>query len=72
MFDPKSGQFHEYEIPTAWTNPYDVAADKNGDVWTASMFTDRVVRLTPETGDFIEYPLPEQATNIRRVFIDDS
>jgi streptogramin lyase len=36
------------------------------------MFTDRVVRLNPETSDFTEYPLPEQATNIRRVFIDNS
>ena len=56
----------------AETNTYDVADVKNGDVWTASMFTYRVVRLTPETGDFVQYPLPEQATNIRRVFIDNS
>ena len=31
-----------------------VAVDRNGDVWTGSMFTDRVVRLVPGTGEFIE------------------
>ena len=36
------------------TKPYDVAVDRNGDVWTGSMFTDRVVRLVPGTGEFIE------------------
>lgn len=58
-----------YELDGAGVT--DIAAGKTGDVWTASMFTDRVVRLTPETGEFVQYPLPEQATNIRRVFIDD-
>jgi hypothetical protein len=31
-----------------------------------------VVRLDPKTGGTTEYPLPEQVTNIRRVFVDDS
>ena len=29
-------------------------------------------RVTSAADEFIEYPLPEQATNIRRVFIDNS
>ena len=36
------------------------------------MFTDRVVRLNPVTGEFIEYLLPRKGVNIRRVFVDDS
>jgi streptogramin lyase len=35
------------------------------------MFTDRVVRLNPKTGDVTEYLLPQQ-TNVRRVFVDNS
>jgi virginiamycin B lyase len=33
--------------------------------------SDRVARLNPKTGRFVEYLLPRE-TNIRRVFVDDS
>ena len=35
------------------------------------MMTDRVTRLNPKTGEFVEYLLP-RSTNIRRVFVDNS
>jgi virginiamycin B lyase len=35
------------------------------------MLSDRVSRLDPKTGQFVEYLLP-QRTNIRRVFVDNS
>ena len=50
---------------------YDVVADKNGEAWTGSMMSDRVSRLDPKTGAFVEYQLPK-TTNIRRVFVDNS
>jgi streptogramin lyase len=53
-----------------WTQPYDVALDKNGDVWTGSMLNDRVVRLDPKTGKTVDYLLP-RPTNIRRVFVEN-
>lgn len=71
MFDTKAEMFKEWAMPTAWTAPYDVTIDKNGEAWTGSMSTDRIVRLTPETGDVVEYLLPRE-TNIRRVFVDNS
>ena len=37
-------------MPTPWTQPYDVALDKNGEAWTGSMLNDRIVRLDPKTG----------------------
>ncbi len=58
-------------MPTPWSGPYDVALDKNGDAWTGSMLNDRVARLNPQTGQFVEYLLP-RTTNIRRVFVDSS
>ncbi len=53
----------------AW--PYDVTADKNGEVWSGGEYNDRILRLNPATGEFIEYLLPLQ-TNVRRVFVDNS
>ena len=35
------------------------------------MEADRIMRMDPKTGRFIEYLLPRQ-TNIRRVFVDNS
>ena len=71
MFDTRTERFQEWPVPTPWSAPYDVVRDKNGDVWTGSVTTDRVVRLDPQSGQSIEYLLP-RSTNIRRVFVDNS
>ena len=71
MFDTKTERFQEWEVPTPWSGPYDVAVDKNGEAWTGSMLTDRVARLDPKSGQVVEYLLPK-STNIRRVFVDNS
>lgn len=71
MFDPKTEKIQEWKVPTPWSTPYQAVADKNGDVWAGSMFTDRVMRLNPDSGEVTEYLLPQQ-TNIRRVFVDNS
>jgi sugar lactone lactonase YvrE len=71
MYDPKTKAIREWVVPTAWSNPYDVVVDKNGDAWTGSMMTDRVTRINTKTGEMTEYLLPN-STNIRRVWVDNS
>jgi virginiamycin B lyase len=71
MFDTRSERFQEWPAPTPWDAPYDVAPDKNGEVWSAGITSDRVMRLNPATGEFIEYLLPKHTTT-RRVFVDSS
>jgi streptogramin lyase len=71
MLDTREWRIQEYPLPTKFTSPYDVIWDRNGEIWTSGMSTDRVVRLDPDTGRAIEYPLP-RPTNVRRVFIDNS
>jgi virginiamycin B lyase len=58
-------------VPTPHTYPYDVFMDKNGELWSGGMASDRVLRFDPEIGRSIEY-LPPRSTNIRRVFVDNS
>jgi streptogramin lyase len=48
----------------------DVTSDKNGDAWAGGEFSDRVLRLSPKSGEIVEYLLP-RFTNIRRVFVDN-
>ncbi|MCC6889335.1 MAG: carboxypeptidase regulatory-like domain-containing protein [Hyphomicrobiales bacterium] len=71
LFDPKTQIIREWMTPTKWDNPYDVAAARNGEVWTGSMHTDLVTRLFPDTGDMVQYLLP-RTTNIRRVFLEET
>jgi streptogramin lyase len=71
MLDTKTMKFQEWPMATPWTNPYDVAVDKNGEVWTGSMLNDRIVRLDPKTGQSVDYLLP-RFTNIRRVYVDNT
>ena len=71
MFDTKTETFQEWELPTPWSAPYDVALDKNGDAWTGVDDQRPVTRLDPKTGEFVEYLLP-RPTNIRRVFVDNT
>jgi streptogramin lyase len=71
MFDTRTERFQEWVVPTPWSSPYDVTADRNGELWTGGMTTDRVVRLDPNGGQVTEYFLPRN-TNIRRVFVDNS
>ena len=71
VFDTKTEKFQEWPMTTPRSQPYDVALDKNGDVWTGSMLNDRVVRLDPKTGKTVDYLLP-RSTNIRRVYVDNT
>jgi virginiamycin B lyase len=70
VFDTKTEKFTEYPVPaTTW--PYRAAIDKNGEIWTGGMHSDRAVRVNPKTGETVEYQLPKE-TNMRTVFIDNS
>jgi len=71
VFDTKTEKFTEWQVPTQYSWPYDMMPDKNGELWTAGMTTDRVTRIDPKTGQSVEYQLPK-STNVRRVFVDNT
>ena len=70
VFDTKTEQFTEYDLPPL-TFPYRAQVDKNGELWTGGMSTDRVVRLDPKMGTAVEYLMPT-GTNMRTVYVDNS
>src|SRR4029077_15099913 len=71
MLESMSAEFAEWPAVRSCSAPYDIACDKNGELWTGSMTTDRIVRLDPKTGQTVEYLMPTE-TNIPRVFVDSS
>jgi len=70
LFDTRTEKFAEYPLPPH-TWPYRAAIDKNGEIWTGGMHSDRAVRVNPKTGETVEYQLPKE-TNMRTVFVDNS
>jgi streptogramin lyase len=70
VLDTRSGKVTTWHTP-AYTFPYDAAPGKNGEVWTAGITSDRVIRLDPKSGKTIVYALPD-ATNARDIYVDNS
>jgi virginiamycin B lyase len=70
LFDPKTEQFTEYDLPPL-TYPYRAQIDKNGELWTGGMSSDRVVRVDLKAGTAVEYLMP-RGTNMRTVYVDNS
>jgi streptogramin lyase len=71
MFDTVNESFTEWNVPTLYTYPYDVFMDKNSELWSGGMASDRVLRFDPASAQSVEYLLP-RPTNIRRVYVDNS
>jgi streptogramin lyase len=71
MFDTRTERFQEWPAPTPGAWPYDVTVDRTGNAWSGGEYNDRILRLNPATGEFVEYLLPAH-TNVRRVFVDNS
>ena len=57
-------------MPVKWQLPYDAEADSKGDVWSASMLSDRITRLNPKTGEVIGYLMPTMNFDAKQVVID--
>jgi len=70
VFDTKTEKFTDYQLPPL-TFPYRAMLDKNGQMWTGGMHSDRAVRYDPKTGTTVQYLLPRE-TNMRTVFVDSS
>jgi virginiamycin B lyase len=69
-FDPETGEFEIYELPTLspgeYETPYALNVDRaTGDVWLTSNMSDRILRFIPREERFISYPSPTRVTWLR-------
>lgn len=69
-FDPTTGSFETYPLPTLspgeYETPYALNIDQQtGDVWMTSNMSDRILRFIPKEGRFISYPSPTRVTWLR-------
>jgi streptogramin lyase len=57
VFDPKTGKFAEYPVPTPGSGPRRGEMDANGNAWLGLYWAGRVARFNPNSGDVREFPL---------------
>ncbi len=57
VFDPKTGSFVEYPVPTPGSGPRRGEVDENDNAWLGLYWAGRVARFNPNTGDVREFPL---------------
>jgi virginiamycin B lyase len=50
--------FHEFKIPSEQSGPGRIDFDSHGNVWFPELYTDKVARLNPSTGEIQEWDLP--------------
>ena len=71
MFDTKTQETQEWAVPDPTYFPYAATADKYGEAWAVTEYSDAVLRLDTKTGQFTEYLMPRE-TNMRRAVVEDS
>jgi virginiamycin B lyase len=58
---PATVNFKEWAVPTLGSRPHDPLAMPDGMLWYTGQFANRMGRVDMKTGEFKEYPLPEQS-----------
>ena len=71
MFDTRSEKFQEWPVQYKYTTPYtESVPDANGYVYSPSNTSDRLLRLDPKTGEIIEYQMPTNNFDSKKLAID--
>ena len=73
-FDPSTGVFDEWDLPTrprGTETPYALHVDRRTDtVWICGTASDSIIRFEPETERWLIYPLPTRVTYTRDIDFD--
>src|SRR5687767_3030047 len=56
------GTITEFPVPTAFSEPWEIAAGPDGNLWFTEQFGHKIGRITPE-GEITEFPLPRIDNN---------
>lgn len=59
-FDMNTNKFTEYALKTAGAFPFDLALDKQGNVWFTEIFGEKIGEIT-SSGNLTEFPIPLNA-----------
>jgi virginiamycin B lyase len=69
-FNPQNGEFKVFKLPGPMPTPYGLEVDHDDNVWYASMYTDVMGKLDPNTAVVTEYPSPYGERGTRDMVAD--
>ena len=69
--DQRTAEMTVYDPPTPMNGAYAITMDrKNGYIWFTEHRVDKIARFNPKTKEWLELPLPQAETDVRRIEID--
>ncbi len=69
--DQRTAEMTVYDPPTPMNGAYAITMDrKNGYIWFTEHRVDKIARFDPKTKEWLELPLPQAETDVRRIEID--
>lgn len=72
MFNPITGIFTKWSVPTANSGPWDIAIDHNGKIWFTEHFVNKIGEFDPVTQTFTEVQTPAANSQPYGVTVDGS
>ena len=60
-----------YKVPIAYAGAYDIAIDKQHNLWIMMRNADRVARFDPTSMKWTIYPLPVLGAECRNIYVDE-
>ncbi len=57
-FDPSTGAFKKWKLPTANSGPWDLAIDQKGYIWVTEHYTNKIARFDSKKHTFTEFMTP--------------
>lgn len=71
--DQHTAEMTMIEPPTPYNGAYSVSVDKkNNLIWVPLHKVDKIARYNPKTQEWVEFPLPQAETDVRRIEVDQT
>ena len=72
--DQHTAEMTIFDPPTpSYNGAYSVSVDRtNGFVWVTLHRVDKIARFNPKTNQWVEFPLPQAETDVRRIEVDQN
>jgi len=72
--DQHTAEMTVFDPPTpSYNGAYSVSVDRtNGFVWVTLHRVDKIARFNPKTSQWVEFPLPQAETDVRRIEVDQN
>ena len=67
LFDPATGEWHEWRLPGPTPQAYAVYVDNHDFVWVTDFGSNSIVRFDPASETFDSFPLPTANAAVRQL-----